>query len=131
MNSTGLAIGLPQVQQFVLHQLPRLHVERGERLVHQEDLRIQDQHLRERDALPHAAGELVGIAIAETGETDAGEPVVRLRNRRAAIDAVELEPGGDVGERVAPRDQRIGLEHVPGARVDAGERRAENADFAG
>ena len=86
MNSTDLRFGAPQLEQLVFHQLARLDVERGERLVHQQDLRVEDQHLRERDALAHAAGELVRIAVLEAGEADAREPVARLRvaRRRAA-----------------------------------------------
>src|SRR5690242_231249 len=64
-----LAVGRPELEEVVLHQLPRLDVQRREGLVHQDDLRIEDQRLSQGDALTHAAGELMRIAIAETAQT--------------------------------------------------------------
>ena len=43
----------------------------------------------------------------------------------------ELEPGGDVRERAAPGHQRLGLEHVAGAAVDATQAFAEHVRAAG
>ena len=85
-----LAVGAPQIEQQIAHDLPRLRVERAERLVHQQDLRIADQHLREADALALPAGEHVRIAVAERAEPDAREPILRARHapRRAATPAV-------------------------------------------
>src|SRR3989441_4648628 len=45
----------PQLQQFVLHQRACLHVERAERLVHQQDSGLVDQRLRQSGALAHAS----------------------------------------------------------------------------
>ena len=81
MKSTDLRLARPQLEQLVLHQLARLDVERRERLVHQQDLRVEDQHLRERDALPHSARQLVRVAVLEAREADARQPVARLRFR--------------------------------------------------
>ena len=124
------AVGRPQLEQLVFHELPRLHVERRERLVHQQQSRIEDQYLGQRDALAHAAGELVRIALLEAGEADAIEPLPRALFRFAAIDAREFQTGEHVVERVAPGHQRFGLEHVAGAAVDAGKRFAEHANVA-
>ena len=79
MKITLLRFGAPELQQLVFHQLPRLDVERRERLVHEQDLRIEDQHLRERGALAHAARELVRVAVAEAREAHAREPVLAAR----------------------------------------------------
>src|SRR5919201_799682 len=43
-------------------------VERGEGLVHQEQLRLSHEHLRERDALSLAAAEMPWEAMPEAGE---------------------------------------------------------------
>src|SRR5437879_6159021 len=51
----GLPGLLPELQQLVLHDLAGLHVERAERLVHQQDARVDDPALRHRNALAHAA----------------------------------------------------------------------------
>ena len=71
-----LAVGAPQIEQQVAHDLPGLRVERAERLVHQQDFRIADQHLRQPDALALAAREHVRIAVAERAEAHAREPVL-------------------------------------------------------
>src|SRR6266403_5873505 len=44
-------VGRPQLEQLVLHQLPGLDVERGKGFVHEDDLGIEDQRLRQRNAL--------------------------------------------------------------------------------
>ena len=48
--------------------LAELRVEGAERLVEQEDGRVQDQRARQRDALLLAAGELAGAALLEAGQ---------------------------------------------------------------
>jgi hypothetical protein len=50
MNSTAFA-WRPQVQHLVFHQLAGLDVERRERFVHQDDVRVQDQRLRQATRL--------------------------------------------------------------------------------
>ena len=58
---------LPQADQFLLHLAARQRVERGERLVHQQDLRLHRERARDRDALLHAAGQHVRIARSRIG----------------------------------------------------------------
>src|SRR5262249_32167217 len=60
-ENDGLFCLRPDAQQLELHKAPRLRVERGERLVHQENLGLDGERAREVDALLHAAGELVRI----------------------------------------------------------------------
>jgi hypothetical protein len=50
-----LAVLRPEIEQQIAHDLPGLRVERPEGLVHQQDFRIADQHLREADALALSA----------------------------------------------------------------------------
>ena len=68
----------PQGQKLVLHQGSSLHVERTERLVHEQDFRLVDEGLGQCHALAHAAGKLVGIMLLEAGKPDAGDPVARF-----------------------------------------------------
>ena len=127
-----LAVGAPQVEQQVAHDLPGLRVERAERLVHQQDLRIADQHLGEADALALAAGQHVRIALAERAEPDAGRASpARARAPRARGVPGGLQPDRDVLQRGLPGKQRLGLEQVAGLPVEPGERRAENVDAPG
>src|SRR5262249_34639203 len=126
-----LAVGVPQIEQQVAHDLPRLRVERAERLVHWQGFRIADEYLDEADALPLAAREHVRIARAELGEADAGEPGPRALARKRARDAGGLEPDGDVLQRGLPREQRLGLEEIAGLAVEPGGRRAGEGDGSG
>ena len=54
-NSTVLWVRVEDAQQLLLHHDLGLRVERGERLVHQQDRPFHDQRAGERDALAHAA----------------------------------------------------------------------------
>ena len=54
----GLARFRPNLEELRLHELARLGVEGGERLVHQQDDRIGCERAGEVDALLHAAGKL-------------------------------------------------------------------------
>ena len=76
----GLALvrALHELQQLLLQDFARLRVERGERLVHQQDRRIDGERAHQADALLHAAGELIGIVLLEAGEPDQIE-IVRRR----------------------------------------------------
>src|SRR5260221_8046734 len=74
----GLAGRRPDAQQLVAHGHARLLVERCERLIHQQHRWVLHQAARDRDALLHAAGELVRMALAETVQADNPEGIVRL-----------------------------------------------------
>ena len=121
-----LAVGAPQVEQQIAHDLAGLRVERPERLVHQQDLRIADQHLREADALALPAREHVRIAIGEGAEADARQPFLRAFVGFCASYARRLEADRDIVDRSLPRKQRVGLKQVAGLRVNRRKRRAVN-----
>ena len=61
---------VPQGQQFVLHLAARQRVECGERLVHQQYIRLHRHAARDRHALLHAAGQRMRIAVGEVREVD-------------------------------------------------------------
>ena len=66
--------GLPALREDPLDVAVKLvageGVEGGERLVHQQHAGIRRETARERDALAHAAGELVGPRALPVGKTD-------------------------------------------------------------
>ena len=68
-----LALLLPDAEQQLLHQRARLVVERAERLVEQQDLRVVGERARHRDALLHAARELLREVALEAGQPDLGD----------------------------------------------------------
>src|SRR5260221_2560979 len=115
----GGQVGGPQLEQFVFHQGPRLHVEGAERLVHQQDLRFVDKCLGQRHALAHAARELVRVAVLETGQSDTRNPLVRALERLGFWLAAEQRACGHVAQHIPPGENSIGLEDIANARVDA------------
>src|SRR5215467_14496840 len=89
------ATAAPHVDQELLHPLARLHVEGGERLVHQQHLGPHGKSARDRDALAHATGQLVRPFIERGREAHAlqrlpghGPP---LGDRRAANGEAEAD----------------------------------------
>ena len=60
------------------HAADHLGVERGGRLVEEEDLRVHAERPRDRDALPLAARELGGGGADEAGHAHRGEQLLRL-----------------------------------------------------
>ena len=66
----GLARALPELEHRFLHRRLGLHVERGERLVHQQHVGRVGVGAREVDALAHAARQLLGIRLAERRQPD-------------------------------------------------------------
>src|SRR5262249_29903743 len=74
--------------------------ERGERLVHQQELRLGDERARDRGAHLHAARELARIALRESGKTDARERRIDARWR------VRPEPGKLQRQAPAPGPPR-------------------------
>src|SRR5215208_6289139 len=82
-------------------------VERGERLVHQDEPRLHRQHLGERDALALAAAQAARVAIAEPGEPEPLQPPVRLSERLAALDTGKAEAERDIVARRLPRQQGV------------------------
>ena len=85
-------------------------VERGKRLVHQEKLRHQRQHLRERDALSLPAAQVARIALARSRQPNPAEPMVGLHQRALARMAVEFESERHVVACRLPGQQRVVLE---------------------
>ena len=76
-NMHRLAIRAPDAQQLRLHELARLRVERGERLVHEQDVRVDGQRAREVGALAHATRQLVRKVLFEPGQADQPNELVR------------------------------------------------------
>ena len=113
--STTVLRSSPQMRlDLVLQRRARQRVERAERLVEQQHLRVHRQRARHRHALAHAAGELAPAAcrVAARGSPSRGTPR-RAAARRSAVqsrvDLVHREL--DVFVDRQPRQQRVVLEH--------------------
>src|SRR5580704_13087438 len=72
----------PKFEEFAAQRLRGEHVERGERLVHEKNFRLDDECAGYADALLHAAGKFLGIRGLETIETD------RVNNAQSALVAL-------------------------------------------
>ena len=105
-----LAARRPDAQQLVLHLDARQLVERAERLVHQQDLRIERERAGDGDALLHAAGQLGRILGAGARETDERSRSSRAPERRPCRRRGS-SPRTSRSGRGEPGKQRALLEH--------------------
>ena len=133
-DDEGDAEGLLDVDQLELRVLAQLLVERGERLVEQQQLGLRDEGARQRDALSLTAGELVRLALCERPELDHVEHLVDAPGDLRLGHAQLLEAERDVLLDRHVREERIGLEHhVHGllVRRHVGHVHAVDEDLAG
>src|SRR5213596_2038063 len=119
----GLARPAPDVEEPLAHEHARLLVEGAERLVHQEDLRVDGERAADRDALLHAPGELARVLLREALEAERREELRRDRAPARRRRAPELEAELHVLEHRAPGKEARILEHGRDpTRVGAGDR---------
>ena len=115
---------LPDREQLEVQALPGHLVERAERLVHQQQRRLEGKRACDRDALLHAARELPRMVIAEDVQLDEVEHLLHARLAPRAVPAEQLERQGDVLRDGAPFEQHRVLEDDPvvavGARLAGG-----------
>ncbi len=105
-------VALPHQAHELGAQIARGHlVERGERLVAQQNFRIDREGARDRHALAHAARERVRIVVLVAGEAEPRQPAPRglLRLGRIGVEDLQAEP--HIVERATPRHQPVVLEH--------------------
>src|SRR5215510_11459704 len=107
-----LAIGAPELEQQVAHDLSCLRVERAERLIHQEDLWVADEDLREADTLALATRQHMRIAFGKACKADPREPGLCPFVRLVPRHADGLEADRHVLDRRLPGKQRISLEQI-------------------
>src|SRR5580698_11359648 len=103
---------IPQSKQLLVEMIAHDLVESAERLVHQQQRRLEGQSARDRRALLHAAGKLPRIFALEAGQIDELEI---LRDALAALrgaEAHDLERQHHVALDGAPRIKRRRLEDV-------------------
>src|SRR5690606_33679249 len=93
-----------------LHLLAQLEVERSERLVEQQDVRVVDERASQRDALLLPAGELVGLPLLVAGQVDQVEHRRHLVADLVRRGPAATQPEGDVLEHVEVGEQRVVLE---------------------
>src|SRR5215470_15774753 len=120
-------------QQLELHLLAELEIERAERLVQQQHLRLVDDRAGQRDALALAAGELRRLARAEPGQPYHLQGAVHLLAPLGPGHAADAQAVLDVPPDRHVREQRVVLEHrvdVAGVGRDPGHVRPAEQDPA-
>ena len=118
---------------FILHMLAKLLVERAERLVHQNQLRLEHQRARQRDALLLAARQLCRLAVGKGAHLHHVQRPAHLLVDLALRHLSNLQREGQVFGHRHMREQRIVLEHHADAalvRRDVVDRPAAELDLA-
>ena len=87
---------LVQLAQFDLHRLPQLLVERRQRLVHQDQARLEDHGACQRHALALAAGELGDAARLVARQPDHRERAAYPRSPIRLCNPSRAQRKGDV-----------------------------------
>ena len=90
---------------------PGTGVQRGQRLVEQQQSRVDGERAGQRDPLRLAAGKLPGLAAGVPGQPDPLQPGGGLFPRGAPVCAVPARPERDVVQCGQMREQEILLEH--------------------
>ncbi len=103
---------LPQAQQHRVHVDLGVRVERAERLVHEQDPRLDDERAHQRNALAHATRKCGRIGILEALEAGLRDAIRHAACAFLALDAGKIEPVADVVGHRTPREQGIALEDV-------------------
>ena len=108
-----------RLRQVVLQHHARLCIDRRERLVEQENVRIDRKRARQRHPLAHAARQLMRVMPGEFGQLE-----VRQQSRGAAFalgyrHALNFDAEHDVLGNGAPRQQQIFLQHEGDLRIGA------------
>jgi hypothetical protein len=126
----GDAAAGPDRQQLALELLSGERIERAERLVHQQDAGIVGEHARNGDALLHAAGELVRVAIGGALEAYEFHELVGDRLHLGARQPPLARAEADVLAHRHPGEQRVVLEHHAAVAAGAADALAVDEDLA-
>jgi hypothetical protein len=113
---------------LALQLLSGERVERRERLVHEQDLRLNRERAGDAHALLHPARELVGEGVGGVAQAGGVQQAVDDRRPRAA--PLDVEPVGDVLAHGLPGEQPEVLEDHRDARRGAGDRLGVQPDLA-
>ena len=110
-------VPLPDPEQQLLHQHTGLRVETAERLVHQQPLRLHDEHTCDPNALAHPAREFGWIARLEAAQPHLLEDLRRARAVVGGLLSLRLRPEHHVFHHRKPRKQRRLLKHHRNGRL--------------
>ena len=101
----GLAQIAPQRQQIVVQPKAGDFIERGERFIHQQDVRIGDERARQRDPHLHAARQFARVGIGKIGKPHLHQGPVDLGIRFQSRHARQPQRQPDILPHAGPRHQ--------------------------
>ena len=127
----GHFLAEPQFHQLAAQVFGGEHVERGERLVHEEDFGLHDQGAGKPDALFHAAGEFLGEGGFEAVEAHRIQDFQAAPHALVGGNAARLERGLHVIQHGEPGKQGEALKHDGDVGARAGEGLAVPENLAG
>ena len=107
----GDAGALLYVLEFALHLLAQFEVERAERLVQQQQLRLQNQRAGNGDTLPLSAGELGRHALFKALQRHQAQHFPHAALALVLFHAAHAQAVGDVPTHVHMRKERVTLKY--------------------
>src|SRR5215471_19226767 len=107
----GLATLLPDAQQLEVQPFARELVDCPKRLIHQDNLWIDNQDSAERGALLHAAGQLGGIGTLAVLEPDPSKNVPGSVHGAPSVEPEDLDREQNVLENSPPGKKNGRLKH--------------------
>ena len=126
-----LVLGGQHLEQQVLHGRAGLGIQRTERLIHQQELRLDSVGARKRQALAHAARQHARPGVGETRQGPSAACSVRRsasRSARGRAVGAQVEAEGDVVLHRQPGKDAVVLEDDAAVRPRAADRLAIERD---
>jgi len=111
----------PDPHELFLHVLAGLGVDRAERLVHEQDLRVGREGPGDPDPLLHPAGELVRVARGEPFQPDPAQLLTGALGGLGGGHLPDRQREHDVVQDGPPREEPERLEHHGALRARAGD----------
>lgn len=129
----GQAQGALDLADLVAQVAADARVQRRERLVHQQDARLDHQRPGQGHALALAAGELLGVLVGLVGELHQAQHLRDPAPALAGLDPLHAQAEGDVARHRQVGEERVVLEdHADAATLgrQMGDVVAADADAA-
>ena len=103
----------PDAQQNLVHDDPRLCIERAKGLVHQDHVGTCDQYPCDLHALAHAARQLIRVMRLESGKSYAFEHTLGIALKLGSVDPAQFRPHDHVVPDLEPwKQSRLLKDHT-------------------
>ncbi|EKD60920.1 MAG: hypothetical protein ACD_54C00487G0001 [uncultured bacterium] len=110
-EDSRFAQGFGQLAEFILQLAADQRIQRGKRLIHQDDFRVGCDGAGKADALLHAARQFARIALHPIGQTNAGQGIGRDAAALGRGHALHLQPESRVFQHGAGGNECDVLKH--------------------